>query len=223
MSKITTLIKIGGSITETNNSLILRELCSKLEKLYSITQNFAIIPGGGIFAEQVRVSQKKIGFSDEHAHWMAIYGMEQNGLLLSHFFSKYQILSIRDLFDANCVLDSTSVPILSIQQFMKERSGLEHSWNATSDAITAETAYFLGLKRILFVKDIDGLILDEKLIESCNINDLLALSESPLDSLTPRLLMKFKPETYIVNGFYPDRITNLLTNKKAIHTRIVYV
>ena len=45
---------------------------------------------------------------------------------------------------------------------------------------------------------------------------LRQLKSSPLDKLTPQLLAKNKWQTIIVNGFYPERVEEVLIGKKEV-------
>src|SRR5689334_63854 len=44
-----------------------------------------VVPGGGPFAEQVRIAQPRMGFDDTAAHHMALLAMEQFGHALASF------------------------------------------------------------------------------------------------------------------------------------------
>ncbi|MHA1586567.1 MAG: hypothetical protein ACTSUW_04440, partial [Candidatus Heimdallarchaeota archaeon] len=76
--KIDTIIKFGGSITERGTLKQIVLLGKTLSTLFDCKQNFALIPGGGFFAEFVRETQEKYDLDDEQAHWMAIQAMEQH-------------------------------------------------------------------------------------------------------------------------------------------------
>src|SRR5690606_7143608 len=77
------VVKLGGSTAADTR------LFEWIDALAAARTPLVIVPGGGPFADQVRETQAKIGFSDQAAHAMAIHGMEQFGLMLcdlSHRF-----------------------------------------------------------------------------------------------------------------------------------------
>ncbi|PKP54386.1 MAG: hypothetical protein CVT90_01515 [Candidatus Altiarchaeales archaeon HGW-Altiarchaeales-3] len=77
------IIKIGGSLTKDKE--VLENLCREIENL-SADFDFVIIPGGGEFADIVRIYDKKFNLAPGISHKMAILAMDQTGLLISSFF-----------------------------------------------------------------------------------------------------------------------------------------
>ena len=75
------VIKFGGSITERGSIQQIESIGRILAEIFALKKNFVIVPGGGSFAEEVRRMQNKFHFSDEQAHWMAVYAMEQHALV----------------------------------------------------------------------------------------------------------------------------------------------
>ena len=51
-----------------------------------------VVPGGGEFADQIRVSQKYFNFSDEIAHKMALLAMSQYGYFLTGINKSIKII-----------------------------------------------------------------------------------------------------------------------------------
>ena len=218
------VVKFGGSITESGTQEQIQALCVALTESYAKKRNFLLVPGGGTFAEEVRGIQKQFRISDENAHWMAIFAMEQYALLLHHLLPESKIVEYSTAkFNKELQnISESKIPILSIQKYMKNESKLVHDWNATSDAIATEIALNLLIPKIVFLKDIDGLMIKNNLIDRITANDLEELSSSPLDSITPSLLKKSKITAYIVNGFQNQRVVDLLTmEKEIIGTKIV--
>ena len=48
-----------------------------------------LVPGGGQFADAVRAAQRTAGFDDRTAHGMALFAMEQYGLMLAALAPRY--------------------------------------------------------------------------------------------------------------------------------------
>jgi len=72
------VVKLGGSLYHNDKLTLWLEHIAKIAK----EENVIIVPGGGPFADQVRQSQLRHHFNDEHAHHMALLAMQQFGLLL---------------------------------------------------------------------------------------------------------------------------------------------
>lgn len=217
--KINTIIKLGGSITERGTLKQIVQLGKTLSSLFDRRQDFAVVPGGGLFAEFVRETQEKHDLDDEQAHWMAIQAMEQHASFLLKFMpnSNLHDFSSKD-FDA---LIFENLPILRVMKYMRTESDLEKTWNSTSDAIATEIALKIKAKKIVFLKDIDGIIAKEKLVKKITIQELLELKTSPLDNNTPRILQRTNIKAYVINGLIHDRIENLLEGKEFIGTEII--
>ncbi|NHK30317.1 MAG: hypothetical protein FK730_03125 [Asgard group archaeon] len=214
-----TLIKVGGSISEKDSFEQLRILGQTLNEIYLQHKDIIILGGGGIFAETIRQLQKEMHFSDETAHWMAIYGMEQYALILKEIIPQSHLIDVFQLEKQQKEMEN--LPILKISNFMKKTSNLEHTWNATSDAIACEVAFYLNLKKIIFVKDVDGIFVENKIVSEITVNQLIKLNSSPLDPLTPNLLKRMNLEAYVINGFHPKRIEDCLKGNKVQCTKII--
>ena len=218
------VVKLGGSIAEKGTVKQIESLCNKLMESYSKKKNFVIVPGGGPFAEEVRRMQQEFQINDELAHWMAIHSMEQYRLLLQHFLPNSTVLEYngKDFPDTLHEYLAEKIPIISVFNFMKTESKLPHNWDSTSDAIATEIATKLGIPSIVFVKDIDGVMVDNQLVTQISIQDFMKLSNSPLDRNTPVLLKEHSLLAYIINGFKPERMVDLLVyEKEIIGTKIV--
>ncbi|HUT82546.1 MAG TPA: hypothetical protein VMZ29_15220 [Candidatus Bathyarchaeia archaeon] len=218
---ITALIKFGGSITERGTRKQIKQLAELLYDLYQEKGNFVIIPGGGIFAETIRKIQQDFHFSDETAHWMAIHAIDQHGLLLKEIIPHSIIENIRNIKTKIKTNSLKNIPILEVLDFAQNKSKLEHSWKTTSDSLACEIASYLGIKKVIFLKDVDGVIKNKQLISEITCEELKKLAESPLDPLTPDLLLKENITAFIVNGLNPERIEAILAGKTTITTEIL--
>jgi 5-(aminomethyl)-3-furanmethanol phosphate kinase len=133
------VIKIGGSLIEHAPGIIrvIRDTC----------RDALIIPGGGLFADLVR--QRNV--SDTTAHFMAIAAMDQYGWLLSD----YGIPVTRS--PAFCGFPHILLPYTHILK----TDPLPHSWDITSDTISAYYACLLStpliiLKSLEYIRTTEG-------------------------------------------------------------------
>lgn len=106
-----------------------------------------IIPGGGVFADQVRTVQKQWQFNDEIAHQMAILAMQQMALLfksIKPIFSLVKNISVIDNYS------SIAIWLPDIQEL--NSSAVKASWDITSDALAAWVANQLTTDELILVK-----------------------------------------------------------------------
>ena len=217
--KINTIIKFGGSITERGTLKQIIQLGKTLSSLFNHRQDFVIVPGGGLFAEFARETQEKYSLDDEQAHWMAIQAMEQHASFLLKFIPNSNLHDFSSKNFESSVFEK--LPILRVMKYMRTESELEKTWDSTSDAIATEIALKIKVEKLVFLKDIDGIIVKDKLVKKITIQELLELKTSPLDNNTPKILQRKNIKAYIINGLIHDRIENLLEGKEFIGTEII--
>ncbi len=174
---ITQVVKFGGSLTEKGTIKQISTLGKAIKEAFDENPSFFIVPGGGIFAEDIRIAQQRYGFDDETAHWLAINAMDQHALILHYFIPNSILMDYSELTTLSKKKEQklSNIPILTVSNFMKTISQLKHSWDTTSDAITAEIAANLHISKIIFLKDIDGVIIDDNLIPVITANDLVLI------------------------------------------------
>ncbi|MEJ2240654.1 MAG: delta 1-pyrroline-5-carboxylate synthetase [Candidatus Bathyarchaeota archaeon] len=216
-----TVLKIGGSLAK--DPYILKRLCNELGILAK-NHRILIVPGGADFADIIREFDKKYNLSCLVTHKMAVLAMDQYGLFLSDLISdSYVSYSLE-----NINFNKGKSPILLPSHIMFRENPLENSWDITSDSIAAYIAYLLRAEKFLIIKDVDGIFSQDpkKSIKTQLINELTAQElnkwniTTSVDKSLPRILLKINLDCYIVNGKYPQRIEQIMENKKAICTHI---
>lgn len=125
------VIKIGGSLIEHGPEII--------RTIRDSDRKVLIIPGGGIFADTVR----QTNVSDTAAHFMSIAAMDQYGWLLSTFGIPVT---------TKPAINRTQI-LLPYTHLMKT-DPLPHSWDITSDTISAYYANLLS-SPLIILKSID--------------------------------------------------------------------
>ena len=73
-----TIVKLGGSHAFSPH------LKNWLDAIAGCTGCAVVVPGGGPFADAVRMTQPRMGFDDRAAHEMAVLAMEQYGCALTN-------------------------------------------------------------------------------------------------------------------------------------------
>ena len=190
------VVKIGGSVAENAGNII--------KVLFETGEDTLIVPGGWIFADTVR----KLDLDDDTAHWMAVMSMDLYGLYLSRFAEVIEPES----FD----FDFTGVRIILPYRLLRNFDELPHSWDVTSDSIAIWIAEKIGAEKILKVTNVDGIIINGKLVREIDADELD--TQTCLDKYSPKLLKKFGRDMFICNGLHVERVKNYITRGEAFGT-----
>lgn len=144
---VPTVVKVGGSYAFSS------ALKSWIDAVAACAGRVVVVPGGGPFAETVRVAQPKMGFDDRAAHEMALLAMEQYGCALASLAAGWRLAAseaaIRD------VLREGGVPVWSPTPMLRDADDVPWSWDVTSDSLAAWLAGRIGAKRVLLVKQLE--------------------------------------------------------------------
>lgn len=138
------IIKIGGSLCgDPRLKLWLNALCSTSTPII-------VVPGGGPFADVVRDTQKRMGFSDAAAHELALLAMAQYGRALCDLDARLTVCELDDDFEEAWLRRAT--PVWSPFSLASRREDIAQSWDMTSDSLAAWLAGELGARRVVLVK-----------------------------------------------------------------------
>ena len=113
-------------------------------------RRLVIVPGGGPFADAVRDADRRVHLSDDAAHWMAILAMDQYAHVIAERVDRGRIVG--DARGIDAALASDQVPVIAPSRWLREADPLPHSWDVTSDSISAWIAGQVGSKRLVIVK-----------------------------------------------------------------------
>jgi len=137
------VIKLGGSLLKDSNSLL--DCLNRIEQAGN--DKIVIVPGGGMFADQVRLAQKQWQFDEIIAHQMAILAMQQMALLLKGIKPQFSVI---DNLEAINNIDSVIIWSPDIQGL--NESGVKASWDVTSDSLAAWLANQLSIDELILIK-----------------------------------------------------------------------
>lgn len=139
------VIKLGGSLT-TSGTLL--HCLNKIEFNYP-KSNLVLVPGGGLFADQVRLAQQHWQFNETIAHEMALLAMQQMALLFNGLKPNFVI----EHATANILQQSKKqITIWSPDIIELNQSGIPASWDITSDSLAAWLARKLRASELILVK-----------------------------------------------------------------------
>lgn len=144
------VVKLGGSLAEWP------DLAGWVRLLgASRGVDLVVVPGGGPFADQVRLAQARWRFHDRVAHRMAVLAMEQYGLMLCGL-SRGRLVPAERPAAIRAALRGGRTPVWSARALVfadAQRSRtIAESWEVTSDSLAAWLAALLAADRLVLVK-----------------------------------------------------------------------
>jgi len=198
------VVKIGGSVS-SNLSAIVSDLkdCIRIK----VCKKIIIVPGGWIFADMVR----KLGIDGSTAHWMAVASIDIYGYYISSFGAE-----LVDSDDFNFNIDGVAVMLL--HRLLRRYDELPHSWDVTSDSISIWLAEKLGVKEVVKLTDVDGVIIDGKIAEKVCVEELMNI-ETCIDKCSPFLMKKYRINMFVCNGL-KNRVKDYILRGQAVGTLI---
>lgn len=109
-----------------------------------------IVPGGGPFADQVRVAQARWRFPDSAGHEMALLAMEQFGLMLCGLHRGLTPAASKT--SLRSVLRQGAVAVWMPGAMVRAQAGIAANWEVTSDSLSAWLAEQLSAEALILVK-----------------------------------------------------------------------
>lgn len=140
------VIKLGGSLISDVDSL---KCCLKTIEQQD-SDKIIIVPGGGVFADQVRNTQQLYGFDDEIAHQMAILAMQQTALLLKSIMPDAKLADNIQTIQKLLIVNSLIIWSPIIQEL--NAYAIKASWDISSDSLAAWLAGQLNANELILVK-----------------------------------------------------------------------
>ena len=139
------VLKLGGSLLSSPALTQYLRLAS--EKGHG---QLVIVPGGGVFADQVRTTQKQWQYDDKTAHSMAILAMQQMALLLQGLCP--DLVLVDKVTAIHAALQRQHVVVWSPLLTELDAAGVSASWDVTSDSLAAWLAIQLSVSKLILVK-----------------------------------------------------------------------
>jgi 5-(aminomethyl)-3-furanmethanol phosphate kinase len=139
------IVKLGGSLARLPELKLWLQVLARFGK-----GKVVIVPGGGVFADQIRELQVRWKFSDSSAHRMALLAMEQYGLTLCAI--EPELVPASGTSEVRMVLESSRVPVWFPYAELSSDTSVANSWDVTSDSLSAWLTRALNAERLLLVK-----------------------------------------------------------------------
>jgi len=139
------VVKLGGSLMQSS---CLQDWLTAIAKLGQ--GKVVIVPGGGLFADQVRVAQRYLQFDDLTAHKMALRAMEQFGLLLQSM--EPRLIPANSKTEIVDLLNSKRIPVWFPYDMVAENIEIQANWDITSDSLALWLTEQLNCKNLILIK-----------------------------------------------------------------------
>jgi 5-(aminomethyl)-3-furanmethanol phosphate kinase len=140
------VVKLGGSLSDADCLPAWLSLLANRSEL-------VLVPGGGPFADQVRIAQTRWGFADAAAHHLALLAMEQYGRMLCAI---QQGLVPADSVEAiHEAIESGLTPVWMPVAMVLRDPVIPQSWDMTSDSLASWLSGRLGAEALLLIKSAD--------------------------------------------------------------------
>lgn len=213
------VLKVGGSLSRGDG---LENLCREISCLGE-RYRLLIVPGGGGFADQVRDAYRRFPLDETTAHNMALLAMDQFGYMIHALIPGSRLTA--GLPAACRAAESGKAAVLLPSALVMQHNPLPHSWQVTSDTISAWIAQQANARRLVLLKSVDGLRSGDKesgagsLMAEPAVHQL-ARCGAEVDEYLPRFLLSANLEAWVINGNYPDRLAGLLETGQTTGSRI---
>lgn len=138
------VVKLGGSLHRA------AELENCLKVLARADVGVVLVPGGGPFADTVRMIQAQSGISDATAHRMAMLAMEQYGLVLCDL--EPGLIPVNNIVDIARTLAKGHTPLWMPVEMCRNASDIPENWSVTSDSLAAWLAIQLAADSLTLIK-----------------------------------------------------------------------
>lgn len=214
--KIDLVIKVGGSLGRWRGVGRLLDLIARCRG----TRKVLVVPGGGVFADVVRVEDRLMRLTKSAAHKMAILAMDQYGLLLCDLAS--HAVPVYSLRESATALRSGQLPIFLPSRHLSHRDPFDHSWAVTSDSVAAHVARLVGATTLLLLKSVDGVFAgDPRSNPDAPLLPRVTRSQLPRYGVVDREFAKWVKgidACWIINGRRPARVKQWLETGTTLGT-----
>jgi aspartokinase-like uncharacterized kinase len=140
-----TVVKVGGSLAESDAAAeLMRSLAARRPP------RLIVVPGGGNFADAVRLAVRHHPIGDQAAHHMALLAMHMSAVMLAALASGYVVAESAADFEAAWQRDLT--PVWAPERMVLAAADIPASWDVTSDSLAAWLARVIAAARLVLVK-----------------------------------------------------------------------
>ncbi len=197
------MLKLGGS------HALGPHLRQWLAYVGSVQTPIVLVPGGGPFADVVRLTQSHMGFDDKVAHHLALIAMEQYGLALCGLEPRLTLARCPD--EVREARQRRQIPVWAPVQMALAASDLPTSWHLTSDSLTAWFAGLIGAAHLVLVKQVQ--------ISSPAIDVSQLVAHGIVDSMFPKFLAQSAATAWLAGPGTEAALTAIVSDADAGQAR----
>jgi aspartokinase-like uncharacterized kinase len=201
---ITWVIKLGGSLFDSDR---LRGWLDALAEAAVV-----IVPGGGPFADQVRLAQQRWRFDDQTAHVMAILAMAQYGRMLAGI--EPGITATSDVEALSALAEAGRPAVWLPDPDKLADAAIAASWDVTSDSLAAWLACRIGARRLLLVKSAP--------VPAGTVPVGACVSAGWLDPAFPRFFANCRCDTWLCGPEAHRGLRQSLCRPEISFTRVIH-
>lgn len=184
LSSETWAIKIGGSLYKSKYLVQWLDAISEC-----LNKNIVIIPGGGPFADQVRLADEKFSLDPNHSHNMAVLAMQQYGYLLAS--SCPDLATARSTEQIFKSWSESKAVIWEPYEMVRDQCTLDKTWDITSDSLAVWLTSILEIKNLLLIKS------PKQVLETTNL-EILA-KNGCIDSTLQGLASNYQIDIHVLH------------------------
>jgi aspartokinase-like uncharacterized kinase len=140
------VVKLGGSVIRSP------ELPAWLDAIVASPRPIVVVPGGGALADEVRASQRNLGFGDAAAHRMALLAMDQLAWAVASLRGGFEVGDTEDALRRS--LADGRVAVWAPYTLVAGRSDIPESWTVTSDSLALWLGRRLDAARCFIIKSV---------------------------------------------------------------------
>jgi len=140
------VVKLGGSVVRSP------ELPAWLDAIAASPRPIVVVPGGGALADEVRASQRHLGFGDAAAHRMALLAMDQLAWAVAGLRAGFEVGDTEDALRRS--LAGGRVAVWAPYTLVAGRRDIPQSWTVTSDSLALWLARRLDAERCFIIKSV---------------------------------------------------------------------
>jgi aspartokinase-like uncharacterized kinase len=140
------VVKLGGSVVRS------RELPAWLDAIAASPRPIVVVPGGGALADEVRASQRDLGFGDAAAHRMALLAMDQLAWAVAGLRAGFEVGDTEEALQRS--LAGGRVAVWAPYTLVASRRDIPESWTVTSDSLALWLARRLDAARCFIIKSL---------------------------------------------------------------------
>ena len=140
-----TVVKVGGSLAESDAAAgLMRALATRGPP------QLVVVPGGGDFADAVRLAERRHPIGDHAAHSMALLAMHMSAVMLCALAPDCVVAESAADFEAAWQRGLT--PVWAPERMVLAAPDVPASWDVTSDSLAAWLARVVEASRLVLVK-----------------------------------------------------------------------